>query len=139
MIYFHVPKAKGEGIFIRTIQDTFPLFDCAALEESKKKHLLLISFKLNGEFILSKHKIDEIEMDFEDYFVHYYQTYTTLAKKQFGEDLEVSMLYIIYKDKKTAQNYFQSHERLKNQAYFMEFGELKKSYPTEFLLKENLI
>ena len=30
-------------------------------------------------------------------------------------------------------------ERLKNQAYFKEFGEFKKDLPNRFLLKENQV
>ena len=51
---------------------------------------------------------------------------------------DVSMLYIIYQDKKIAQDFFNGNEKLRNKAHFIEFGEMKKEYPQSFLLKENL-
>ena len=82
VIYFNIPK--GNSFFIETIQDTFPLLDFANLN---KKRLWMISVKFNGDFIHSKHKKDGKDIDYEDYFDHYYTTYKDLAKKQFGKKI----------------------------------------------------
>ena len=85
VIYFHVPKTKGNGIVLmRPIQDNFPLFDDSVYEKSKKR-LLMISVKLNSGFLYSKHTIASSQVNFEEYFVHYYEKYIELAKKQFGK------------------------------------------------------
>ncbi len=83
MIYFNVPKTNGNCFLMKPTKNNFPLIDLAFYNKSKKQ-LLLINYEFNSGFINSKHKKKGKDMDFGDYFVHYYQTYTEQAKNQLG-------------------------------------------------------
>ena len=85
LVYFHVEKTKGNGVFMKSSQANLPFFDNAVYKKFEKQ-LLLISYKLNSEFIHSKYQKDGKKINFDDYFVHYYKTYTDKAKKQLGKN-----------------------------------------------------
>ena len=85
IIYFHVEETTEENVFLETPQQTFPLMDRAFYEKSQKK-MLFISYKLNSQFIKSKHEFEgKKNMKFDEYFKDYYETYAMQAKNQLGK------------------------------------------------------
>ena len=148
IIKYEKLNSSNENVLFETFQKNFPLFEWqhTDFQENIIFHNM-ISVKHNGDLITLPEE--------NEAFQNYARSYGDQAKAQLGIFYHIfiflylmilgdgiqRIIYIFYKDKNKAEIWFQKnmkHFAGGIEVSFFEFRDIKKEYPENFLLDENI-
>ena len=139
--------SSNENVFFETVQQNFPLFEWQQTDFQNIPFHNMISVKHNGDLIKAAKAMEA--------FRNYAHSYGDQAKAQLGilynififlyfmilGDGVQRIIYIFYKDKKKAEDWFEKNMKALAggiEVLFFEYRDLRKENPGNFSLNENI-